>query len=221
MTKQMRVLIVDDDAFTRVTLTTTLRALGYTVVGDAESASVAIRTARRLAPNIAVLDLNLGPGPTGIDVAHALRGELPSIGIVMLSTYEEPRLVGHNLPELPAGSVYVVKRTITNPDVLLRARRMAVDEDAHTEATRFVLTAESGRLEGISDQQVEIMRLIAAGHTNAEIARRRNINEASVEKAVARLIKHFDIKSDKTQNQRVKIAQLYFELTGATTAHHE
>ncbi len=221
MTDQMRVLIVDDDAFTRVTLTTTLRALGCTVVGDAESAAVAIRTARRLAPTIAVLDLNLGPGPTGIDVAHVLRAELPSIGIVMLSTYDEPRLVGHNLPDLPAGSIYVVKRTITKPDVLLRALRMAIDEDAHTEATRFVLVDNTGRLEGISDQQVEIMRLIAAGHSNAEIARRRNINEASVEKAVARLIKHFNLKSDKTTNQRVKITQLYFELTGATTANHE
>ena len=76
----------------------------------------------------------------------------------------------------------------------------------------------AGELAALSDQQVEIMRLVAAGFANREIARRREMTEPAVEKAIARLIRHFDLKTGKEQNQRVVIAQLYFQLTGAVSA---
>ena len=70
----------------------------------------------------------------------------------------------------------------------------------------------------LSDQQIEIMRLVAAGLSNAEIGRRRCMTEAAVGKAVARLIRQLDLRASQDQNQRVLIAQRYFELTGATSA---
>ncbi|MEI7438295.1 MAG: response regulator transcription factor [Thermoleophilia bacterium] len=216
--KRLKVLIVDDDDFTRVTLTSTLRAFNCNIVGDAATAAAAIQAAQLEEPEIAVLDLDLGEGPTGIDLARTLRRDYPKIGIVMLSTYEEPRLMGNNLPPLPEGSVYLVKRSITNPEVLERALRLAANPESHTDATIFLTESNGSILAELSDQQVEVMRLIAAGFSNAEIARRREINEASVEKAVARLIKHFDLKATKEQNQRVMIAQVYFRLTGAVRA---
>ena len=69
-------------------------------------------------------------------------------------------------------------------------------------------------LASLSAQQVEVMRLVAAGCSNAEIARRRSITEPAVAKAVARLIRHFEIQADTSQNQRVLIAQLYQRLSG-------
>ena len=58
------------------------------------------------------------------------------------------------------------------------------------------------------------MRLIAAGFSNSEIARRLVIEEASVEKAVMRLIRQLDVKAAREENQRVMIAQAYFALSG-------
>ena len=84
--KRLKVLIVDDDAFTRVTLTSTLRAFNCNIVGDAATAAAAIQAAQLEEPEIAVLDLDLGEGPTGIDLARTLRRDYPKIGIVMLST---------------------------------------------------------------------------------------------------------------------------------------
>lgn len=219
--EKLRVLIVDDDSFTRVTLASTLRALGCTVVGDADSAPTALRAARKTGPEVAVLDLDLGEGPTGIDLALALRREFPAIGIVMLSAYEDPRLMGHNQPALPAGAVYLVKRSIADPEVLGRALRLAREPGSHTEATRLAGPAVDSGLAALSDQQVEIMRLVALGCSNAEIARRRSLNEPSVEKAIARLIKHFDLKAGKDQNQRVMIAQLYFQLAGTVSVRQD
>lgn len=218
MTESLRVLLVDDDPFTRVTLVTTLRSLGYTVVGDAESVSAGLRLSRIVQADVAVVDLDLGEGPTGIDLARRLRRDNPALAIVMLSTYEEPRLMGHNLPALPEGTVYVVKRTITEPQVLEKALQLAMNPAEPARARRDSDTTGSSTLAGLSDQQIEIMRLIAAGLTNAEIAKRRVINERSVEKAIARLARHFDLPASRETNQRVLISQMYFQLTGAVRA---
>lgn len=218
MTEPLRVLLVDDDPFTRVTLVTTLRSLGCTVVGDAESVSAGLRLSRVVQADVAVVDLDLGEGPTGIDLARRLRRDNPRLAIVMLSTYEEPRLMGHNQPALPEGTVYLVKRTITDPEVLERALHLAMNPDEQAQVRGNPRNAGGSALAGLSDQQIEIMRLIAAGLTNAEIAKRRVINERSVEKAIARLARHFDLPASRETNQRVLLSQMYFQLTGAVRA---
>jgi DNA-binding NarL/FixJ family response regulator len=213
----LRVLVVDDDSFTRTTLKSTLAALDCKVVAEADAAGAALRMVAKARPDVALLDLDLGEGPTGIDLAHALRRSLPEIGIVMLSAYEEPRLMGAGQQPLPERSLYLVKRTITDAEQLGRALRLSIDPDLIMTMAR-VGSDVAGELAALSDQQVEIMRLVAAGFANSEIARRREMTEPAVEKAIARLIRHFDLKTGKEQNQRVVIAQLYFQLTGAVSA---
>ena len=66
----------------------------------------------------------------------------------------------------------------------------------------------------LSDAQVDILRLIATGYSNAEIARRLVVNERTVEKTIARLIKQLHVQADKDQNQRVVLTQIYFRLIG-------
>jgi two-component system nitrate/nitrite response regulator NarL len=215
-----RVLIVDDDDFTRVLLTSTLRGLGCSVVGDCATVTDAMSAAGATKPDLALIDLDLGKGPTGIDLAYGLRKLLPGIGIVMLSSYEEPRLVGQQQRELPFGSMYVVKKTVSDPEILNRAIRMALEPATHTAASDFA-AGGSRSLESLSDAQVEIMRLVAAGYSNAEIARRRSLSEPAVGKAVARLIKQLDLAATKEQNQRVLIAQTYFQLTGAVSTRRD
>ena len=214
MSDQVRVLLVDDDPFTLMMLSRTLSAVGCDVVAEVSTAADAMRAAREHAPAAAVLDLDLGEGPTGIDLAHGLRNLDGRIGIVMLSTYEEPRLMGHRQQPLPEGSLYLVKKTVVDPEVLSRAIEMSIDP-----------MADSGRLavggaatSKLSDNQIEIMRLVAAGHSNAEIARRQSLTVPAVEKAVARLIKQLDLQASNEQNQRVMIAQTYYRLTGAVSA---
>jgi DNA-binding NarL/FixJ family response regulator len=70
----------------------------------------------------------------------------------------------------------------------------------------------------LSDHQSDIMRLVAAGHSNVEIARRRSLTVPAVEKAVARLIRQLDLQAAPDTNQRVAIAQAYYRLTGAVSA---
>lgn len=218
-------LVIDDDPFTRTVLESTLAGIGCSIVASAGTATDALRAARDLRPDVAVIDLDLGAGPTGIDVARALRRVLPALGIVMLSTYEDPRLLGRNQPPLPPGSVYLVKRSLSTASALAGAVSAVAasplgSADEPGEPSTSTGTGMSA-VDGLSDQQIELLRLIAAGLSNAEIARRRFVAEPTVEKAVARLIRHFGLQAGKSHNQRVLLAQAYFELTGSTRARAE
>lgn len=216
MPDRLRVMLVDDDPFTRMTLVATLGSLDFAVVGDAATAKEGLLLAVETRPEVAVVDLDLGEGPTGLDVAHRLRELLPRIGLVVLSTYEEPRLMGFNQHPLPEDALYLVKRTVVDPEVLGRAVRMSVDHDFREGTTRVIPKDVLGV--SLSDSQIDIMRLVAAGHSNAEIARRRSLTVPAVEKAVARLIKQLDLHASPDTNQRVVIAQAYYRLTGAVSA---
>lgn len=214
----MRALVVDDDDFTRFLLVRTLASLGAMDVRETNASSAALRLADEAAPDLAILDLDLGPGPTGIDLAHGLRRLRPTIAIVVLSSYTDPRLMGVNR-ELPLGAVYLSKRDIGDADTLRTAIERVLNAPLGRRATDSSVRSGDGRR--LSDSQVEVMRMIAQGYSNAEIARRRTLTEAAVEKAITRLIRQLDLIPGRGDNLRVLITQAYFERTGATQVRRD
>jgi len=124
--------------------------------------------------------------------------------------------MGFNQHPLPDDAIYLVKRTVVEPEVLGRAVRMSVDQSFREGTMRVV--AKDARGVKISDPQIDVMRLVAAGHSNAEIARRRSLTVPAVEKAIARLIRQLDLQAAPETNQRVAIAQAYYRLTGGVSA---
>ena len=82
-----RVILIEDDLFTRSTLSALLAHRGFEVVGQTESVEEALMIQGLYSPEVALIDLDLGPGPNGIDVAAALRKVNPNIGVVMLTTF--------------------------------------------------------------------------------------------------------------------------------------
>ncbi len=211
----MRALIVEDDDFTRFLLVRTVSSLGAEVVVDAPSAAAAMPLAEQHRPDLALLDLDLGGGPNGIDVAHALRKRLPAIALVMLSTYQDPRLIG-SPRDLPVGLIYLSKRSIANAELLTGAIETALAAPCkERKAPQGLKASTAGR--ALSDNQIEVMRLVAEGCSNAEIARRRSLTEPAVAKAVARLAKQLGLDPGPSGNLRVLITQAYFELVGQST----
>lgn len=205
-------MVVDDDGFTRMLLCAQLREFGYFVVGDGASASEGMKIARRTEPDVAVVDLDLGRGPTGMDLAHALRRLAPAVGILMLSTYLDSRLIGDER-ELPPGAVYLVKRAVQQPATLDAAIHLARTQDGHPNSASAI--GDPVRLPRLRGGQLEILRLVAEGYSNREIARRRHLTEAAVGKAISRLCGQLGITAEASDNQRVLIAQTYFRLAGA------
>lgn len=214
-----RVLVVEDNEFTRATLCGALRGAGVNVVGDTGAASDAITLAGDLRPDVALLDLDLGRGPSGIDLAVALRRDIPAIGIVILTSYEDPRLTGRNVDHLPPASQYLVKADLRDTDVLVLAIERALTLARHPQReTMPGLPPARGDLARLTDAQVDVMRLLAEGRTNADIARQRGISAASVERTVLAIARELGIDAGEGTNRRVLIARAYLRMSGAEHA---
>jgi len=210
-------MVVEDDAFTRSMIVSTLQLQGIDVVIECALAAQAIRSSNLLKPSLALLDLDLGAGPSGIDLALALRRSHPTIGIVMLTTFEDPRLHSPGLPNLPSGSVYLVKKEISNIDVLSNAIKKTIIESGSL-PKEIANNLTKPVFSKLSDSQIETLRLVAKGLSNSEIAKNRGINEKSVEQTISRISKLLEIQSMPESNQRVQISRYYFKLTGVRNA---
>lgn len=204
------VLVLEDDDFTRINLISTLTLNGLTVVSGCKTAAEAIAEHSKWSPAVALLDLDLGRGPTGLDVARALRRTNPRVGIVFLTSYRDPRLIATPGTSPPAGAQYLVKTSITSADMLVRAIEASLSSNRVIPLVPSQLSA-FGRL---TTGQVETLRLVAEGYSNSEIARKRSITERAVEQKIARIAKRLGIERDIDRNLRVSIARAYFREIG-------
>lgn len=201
-----RVLIVEDETFSRTMLNSSVQALGFDVVGACSSAETALVTARTNKVEVALLDLDLGPGPSGIDIAYALREVLPTVGIVFLTSFSDPRLKDPRERSLPVGARFLVKNRLKDAEDL---RRVLLDA-RHSPLRTVRLDFDAARLTGV---QIEVLRLIAAGESNAQIAEKQGVSEKAIERTVQRISESLGL-TDSVGNRRVLLSRAYAELTG-------
>jgi DNA-binding NarL/FixJ family response regulator len=209
-----RVLVVDDHPFALATLTAALSGRGIEVRGAA-TARAAHALALEARPNVALLDLDLGPGPTGIDLAQGLRKALPAIGICILTSFRDPRLAGTGLPALPIGTLYLCKADIADISRVVEA--IEIIERAPL-ARRTPLTMATGPTVALTDTQMEVLLLVGEGMTTAEIAQRRGVSTGAVEQTIARICERLDIPKHDSRNQRVQLVQALHRLRGQATS---
>ena len=119
-------MMVEDDEFTRSTIKTALINKGMDIVFDTASVKEAMDYARNNRPEVAVLDYNLGKGPNGIDLANQLRRIQPDIAIVLLTAFLDPAQLDKRIAELPEGSRYLIKHSVTKIDVLIEEINQAL-----------------------------------------------------------------------------------------------
>jgi CheY-like chemotaxis protein len=117
---KMKVMLIEDDEFTRATVKSALQGQGINIVYDSAFVKDGIEFAKQNRPDVAVLDYNLGKGPNGIDLANQLRRMQPEIGIVLLTAFLNPAELDTKISQLPAGSRYLVKHSVSNIKVLVK-----------------------------------------------------------------------------------------------------
>jgi DNA-binding NarL/FixJ family response regulator len=208
-----RTLVIEDDAFTRTSISGALTNAQVDVVATARSAKAAVEEFEKHNPDVIVADLDLGFGPTGIDLARTFRIRKPTLGVVMLTSYSDPRLLRNNIPDLPPGCEYLVKNQVHEIDVVANAIARSV-----ASAKSGMLVSKSSGLpsaiHGLTEIQIETLRLVSEGLTNSEIAKQRFVSEKAVEQTIAKIAKALSIPQATNQNQRVHIARVYFRLSG-------
>ena len=116
---KLNIMLVEDDDFTRSTVKSALMGQGLNIVYDTAFVKDGIEFAKKNRPDVAVLDYNLGKGPNGIDLAKQLRKIQPEIGIVLLTAFLNPAELDAKLSQLPPGSRYLLKHSVSNIQVLI------------------------------------------------------------------------------------------------------
>jgi DNA-binding NarL/FixJ family response regulator len=202
-----RILIIDDDALIRSSLSTALHSLGIEVVGTGATAREALNLVTEHKPDVALLDMDLGVGPNGIDISNAIRKQLPGIGLVFLSSFSSPKFAP-NYEQMPIGSRFLTKGEMSDMQMLvnriLQAKKYPLIHDSSKRNDEIELTS----------QQVTLLKYLAEGLTTSEIASRLSISEKGVEANIARLQTILDVRKSSEKNLRVSLARAYFRLTG-------
>ena len=197
---EVRVVVVDDHDLFRTGLRSLLEEQGVNVVGEAANGQTAIRIVSELAPDVVIMDLNM-PGLTGVETTRQLSGIAPLARVVVLTISADDDdvmnavmagacgylLKDSSIQELIVGiRAAAAGESLISPQiaakVLQRLRAQSTSEDA----------AATIRAE-LSDREIEVLKLIANGKDNAQIARELFISPKTVKNHISNILMKLQI----------------------------
>jgi two-component system response regulator NreC len=180
MSEPIKIVIADDHAIVRRGLRQLLEhEEGFAVVAEAEDVDSARRYLRGHHPDVLVLDLNM-PGESSIEAIPKLRSEFPDTQIVVLTMQNEPAYARSALGSGVLG--YVLKESADAE--LVQAIRAAVSGEQYLNprlGARVAAEPPPGPPDGLSERELEILRLIALGYTNSQVAEELFLSVRTVE----------------------------------------
>ena len=198
----MKVLVVEDNIFINTMLVEVLGAAEFQTSSAVDFLS-AINALNANEPNVLLLDLDLGPGPSGIDLIYHVQRKLPWISIIILSTHRNPELAALGGLPLPKGISYVVKNDLANVSNLITIIRQSLTA-SHSPVQKI-----DPRYPILSTPQAEVLHLLARGLSNQAIAEQRGVSVRSAESMVSKLYEILGLSDVSTNNPRVLAAEIW------------
>ncbi len=200
--RTIRVLLVDDHVIVREGLRALLSAEhDITVVGEAATGLEACDRALQLQPDVVVMDVSM-PDCNGAEATQRIKAQQPHVKVMALTVYEDPTYVQELLKAGASG--YVLKRCAAK-ELIQSIRTVASGgvhlalSDADKVLERYVNKPATSRdaMPGteLSERESEVLRLIAWGHTNKEIANILNISIKTIDTYKSRLMEKLDLHS--------------------------
>jgi two-component system, NarL family, response regulator LiaR len=203
MTQPITVLIVDDHQVVRLGLQTFLaRQPDIAVIGEASSGEEALRLAAEQVPDVVLMDLIM-PGMDGVETTRNLKQISPGSQVVILTSYHEDE---HIFPAIRAGALSYLLKDVGTAELADAVRKAARGEAVmHPNVAARVMQelrerSQPGALTPsmLSERELEVLRNIAAGYSNAEIAERLVISEHTVKRHVSNILSKLHL-ADRTQ----------------------
>lgn len=198
----IRVILIDDQPLFRQGLATILEAEGLEVVGECERGEDALWLASATRPDVVLMDLRM-PGLGGVEATRILHAHLPQLPVIVLTTFDEDRLV---FEALRAGALgYLLKGTSSKE--LKRAILMTLEGSSvltpsisRKVVSEFVrmaqLTPQDGEQRlGLSERELEVLSGLSQGLSNKAIAHALNIAEGTVKNHVSHILEKLKVSS--------------------------
>ncbi|CAN2184977.1 CitB Response regulator containing a CheY-like receiver domain and an HTH DNA-binding domain [Candidatus Nanopelagicaceae bacterium] len=216
-----RVLLINDDAFELATMSASLRLHSTNIVGEASNIFLAENLFTSLQPEVVLIDLQFS-GEEAIGLLQRFRTLNPDLGIVITTSCPDLRLFGLLEKNIPRGSKIILKRSVSDLSIITFALAESLESASDGSGMKWISAHTAihensfiSILNDLTDIQIETLRLVAQGLSNAEIARVRYVSEKSVEQIVARIAQHLAVSPDRSRNLRVILAGEYFKWLGA------
>ncbi|HEY1689530.1 MAG TPA: response regulator transcription factor [Solirubrobacteraceae bacterium] len=176
----IRIVLADDHAVVRSGLRVLLeKQEGFEVVAEASDVEEAARYVRGHKPHVLVLDLNM-PGGSSLEAIPGIREQAPDTHIVVLTMQHEPAFARE---ALGSGALGYVLKEAAYEELVEAVRRAAAGKGYLNPGLGARIAAEPppGPPDGLSERETEVLRLLATGHTNAEIGERLYLSARTVE----------------------------------------
>ena len=210
-----RVVLVDDSGIFRRGLRLLLDSVGISVVADLPDTSAVEAAVEANRPDAVVLDVRLPPTFTdeGLRAAVRLRDAYPQLGILVFSTYAEPRLVTQLLDGVPSGVGYLLKDRVDDVDELVTALRRVcnggVAVDGQVVADLLRRNRRNGPVDRLSERELGVLSALAEGRSNVGIAKGLHLSVKTVETHIASIFRELDLGDEAESNRRVRAALAY------------
>ncbi|MFM6967592.1 MAG: response regulator [Microbacteriaceae bacterium] len=202
-----RAVVVDDEPLICSIISEILEAEGWEVT-RAHDALAALTAVQESTPALIVADIDLGIGPTGIDVVQRVRVDFPEIAVVFITNLADPRITGKGWDTIPQDASYIVKTELNSTNALREAVSSALESG---NALRHMV--EHVPVRALSNLQLAVLKLVSDGMTNEQIAAERGTSVRAVERMISRMIEAAEIPAGP--GARVQLARLYWdELNG-------
>lgn len=205
----LRVVVADDQRAVREALATVLEAVpGFAVVGLAADGDEAVELAHRLAPDVVLMDLRM-PNTDGVAATRRLSTELPDVKVVILTTFaDDSSIIG----ALEAGAMGYLTKDAGREQIALAVRSAAAGQsvlDPLVHASLLRAASPSSQVgaaapgappddplpDGLTPREADVLRAIAGGHTNAEIATQLYVAEVTVKSHINHLFAKINARS--------------------------
>jgi len=194
----MRVLLVEDEDFTRTMVGEMLSASGITVRPVA-SVAEALNVLDEFDPNVVLTDLDLGDGPDGADLLTKVAEERPWTGMVVMTAHASPELAINDASRIPEQAGYIVKSEIHSIQNLISVIQESIIMPGNFNGS----DSENEEKITITTSQAEILRMIADGLSNTSIAEARGITLRAAEALIKRTFVALGVNGDSSINPRV------------------
>jgi len=206
----VRVVIADDETLLREGLARLLDDSGFRVVGTAGTAEELLRRVELGRPDVAIVDIRMPPTKTdeGLVAAREIRRAHPSVGVLVLSHYAMRLLEEHS-----ERSGYLLKDRISDVAVLVDALHRIDEGECVVDPTivsrLLKRPREEGPLDELTDREVEVLALMAEGHSNEGIRKRLVLSPKTVETHVRHILSKLEIGEAPDHHRRVLAVLAY------------
>ena len=204
----IRIVLIVENIYDSLLLACALENDGISVSDAAHNFSDLDALMKQNKPDAIVFSLD-AHASQALSAAQKARKVNPEVGLVFLTSVPDLRLLGITEKELPHGVQVIIKNSVKQLDALTNAIKGSI-QGLETIASSRDESAFVSHLQSLTQVQIETLRLVAMGSSNAEIARTRLVTEKAVEHTITRMLQALKIAANPRHNARVLLSREYF-----------